>query len=157
MKFHASIAVIACTALPGGAQEVSLPPAPAVATGEIGSAAQLLPPEIPAAERQIRAGLVLLRSLCIALAAVQDRESAQASIPTIVRITRELQTWAQGMAALPPLSEEERSLYEMRYLPIIGQMNDLLRVQGERLAASDYFGSQDLATALISLYSITQQ
>lgn len=115
------------------------------------------PPLLPAAEQHIRSGIVLLHTLCTTLAKVQDHESAQGSVAIIVRITRELQTWAQGLAALPELTDEEKTLYETSYLPIIGQLNEHLRVQGERLAASDYFGSKDLSTALISLYVTAQQ
>lgn len=112
---------------------------------------------LPQEEQYIRAGIVLLGGLYNTLAQVQDHDSAQAAVATIVRLTRELQTWAQGVAALPPLSEETKTMYEVRYLPMIRQLNDHLRVQGERLAASDYYGSQDLSTALISLYCTTQQ
>lgn len=115
--------------------------------------APLLPPE----ERHIRAGIVLLGTIYNTLARVNDAQSAQMAVPTIVRLTREVQTWAQGVAALPPLDDESRSLYEERYLPIITRINDYLRAQGERLAASGYFGSQDLSTALMSLYNTTRQ
>lgn len=114
-------------------------------------------PEIPAEEMQIRAGVVLLGMLYSALAKVHDHTSAQSAVPTIVRLTRELHTWGQTMNALPPLSESDRGMYEARYLPAIRRLNEHLRAQGERLAASEYFGSQDLSTALVSLYCTTQQ
>lgn len=135
---------------------LSLPLLPAAAVeGDttLTDTAPLLPPE----EQHIRAGIVLLGSLYNVLAQVNDPQSAQAAVPTIVRLTREIQTWAQAVTALPPLDAEKRTLYEVRYLPTIQRINDYLRVQGERLAASDYFGSQDLSTALISLYWTTQQ
>lgn len=119
----------------------------------------LLPdtPALPQEELHIRAGVVLLGMLYNTLARVQDHESAQAAVPVIVRLTHDLQTWGQGVSTLPQLDEETRSMYENRYLPAIRRLNDHLRVQGERLAASDYFGSQDLSTALISLYASVQQ
>ena len=121
--------------------------------------ASLLPsePELSTEETHIRAGIVLLGMLCNTLAKVSDHESAQAAVPVIVRITRELHAWGQGTNALPPLSEELKEEYELRYLPAIRRLNDHLRVQGERLAASEYFGCQDLSTALVSLYVSSQQ
>lgn len=112
---------------------------------------------LPAGEMHIRTGIVLMGQIYKTLAQIQDSQSAQASVATIVRYTRELHVWAQAIASLPPLTDEMRHSYERRYLPIIQQLNDHLRVQGERLAASDYYGSQDLSTALISLYCAVQQ
>ena len=105
----------------------------------------------------MRSGIMLLASLYETLAKVQDRPSAQAAALELVRLSRDLHSWAQGVSALPLLDEKEMRAYERRYLPVIQRVNDHLRVQGERLAASDYFGSQDLAQALISLYSTAQQ
>lgn len=120
------------------------------------SAGEALAPSLPAEEVHIRTGIIILGNLYKAMAQVQDEQSAQAAVPTIVRITRELHAWAQGVSSLPPLSDEMRQMYETRYLPIIRQLNDHLSAQGERLAASEYFGSQDLSTALVSLYCSTQ-
>lgn len=124
---------------------------------EQGNAAQPLEQELPREEVQIRSGIVLLGTLCNTLAKVQDHASAQAAVPGIVRLTRDLHAWGQAMNALPQLSESDKSMYEARYLPVIRRLNEHLRAQGERLAASEYFGSQDLAVSLISLYVTTQQ
>lgn len=113
--------------------------------------------ELPTEEVHIRTGMMLLSTLYNTLAKVKDRETAQASVPGVVRLTRELHAWGQAMNTLPPLSEPDREMYETRYLPAIRRLNEHLRAQGERLAASEYFGSQDLAVSLISLYVTTQQ
>lgn len=113
--------------------------------------------ELPVEEVHIRSGIMILAKIYQSLASVQDRDSAQAAVPTLVQLTRELQAWGRGIANLPPLSESTRVAYEARYTSTIRKLNDHLRAQGERLAASDYFGSKDLSTALISLYVSAQQ
>lgn len=130
-------------------------PAQQPSVGAVSGELQL--PSVPVEEQYMRSGIMLLASLYEALAKVQDRDGAQAAVPEINRISRDLHTWAQGLSALPPLGEREMRSYERRYLPAIRRVNDHLRAQGERLAASDYFGSQDLATALVSLYAMIQQ
>lgn len=114
-------------------------------------------PVMPVEELHMRSGIMLLASLYESLARVQDFNSAQTAAPEVARLSRELHSWAQGVSALPPLGEKEVRAYERRYLPAIRRVNDHLRAQGERLAASDYYGSQELAAALISLYSMAQQ
>lgn len=118
---------------------------------------ETLEPSFPKEELHIRSGVMLLASLYDVLAKVQDKASAQAAVPKIVRISRDLHAWGQAVASLPPLSEKEMRVYENRYLPIIRRVNDHLRAQGERLAAWEYYGSQDLEYALISLYTMAQQ
>lgn len=112
---------------------------------------------MPVEEQHMRSGIMLLAALYETLAKVKDHDSAQAAVPEISRISRDLHSWAQGVSALPPLGEKEMRTYERHYLPTIRRVNDHLRAQGERLAASEYFGSQDLASALITLYSMAQQ
>lgn len=119
--------------------------------------ADLQLPAMPIEELHMRSGILLLASLCESLAKVKDADSAQEAVPEITRISRDLHQWAQGVSALPPLGEKEVSAYERRYLPTIRRVNDHLRAQGERLAAAEYYGSQELASALISLYSMAQQ
>ncbi len=114
---------------------------------------QQLPPE----EKHLRIGIIILAQLCKTLSEVNDAQSAQAAVPIIVRLSRELHMWGQGLTHLPQRSEETMRAYEQRYLPMIEKLNSHLRVQGERLTASSYFGSQDLSTALIALYSSVQQ
>ena len=119
--------------------------------------ADLQTPSMPMEEQHMRSGIMLLANLSEVLARVQDFNSAQAAAADVTRVARALHSWAQGVSALPPLGEKEVRAYERRYLPTIRRVNDHLRAQGERLAASDYYGSQDLAAALISLYSMAQQ
>lgn len=115
------------------------------------------PAALPAEEQHLRAGIMLLAALYESLARVQDAASARAAAPEVTRLAGELHTWAQGVSSLPLLSEKEARTYERRYMPTIRRVNDHLRAQGERLAASDYYGSQELASALVSLYSMAQQ
>ncbi len=113
-------------------------------------------PNIPPGEARIRAGIVLLGQLHDALAAVRDQDSAEAAVPPIMRLSRELQEWGQGFSAMTPLDEETRSLYENRYLPIINKINDHIRAQGERIAAAEFYGSTNLPAALVRLVQSVQ-
>lgn len=143
---HIALCVVAVLPMRGVAQQ---------SADAVDSDMQL--PTMSMQELHMRSGIMLLASLYETLAKVQDRPSAQAAALELVRLSRDLHSWAQGVSALPLLDEKEMRAYERRYLPVIQRVNDHLRVQGERLAASDYFGSQDLAQALISLYSTAQQ
>ncbi|MCH5285099.1 MAG: hypothetical protein J1E42_05810 [Akkermansiaceae bacterium] len=142
-------AALAALAAAGGlrAQQV----APELPTAR--EAEENLPPE----ELHIRAGIILLAKVYNCLSRVEDHESAQAAVPVLVRLTHELQAWGRGVATLPPLSAEMKVTYEARYMAAIRRLNDNLRVQGERLAVSEYFGSQDLSAALVSLFLSVQQ
>ena len=113
--------------------------------------------QLPPEEKHLRTGIIILAQLCKTMSEVNDPQSAQAAVPIIVRLSRELHLWGQGIAQLPQRNETLMSTYERRYLPIIEKLNSHLRVQGERLAASSYYGSQDLPTALMALYSSVQQ
>lgn len=138
------------------AEPVALPGQPvgaAPAAVELQAEAEKLPAE----ELHIRTGIMLLAGLYKTLAQVQDAMSAQAAVAEVMRHSRELHAWAQSVTSLPPISEETARAYERRYLPAIRKLNDHLRAQGERLAASDYYGAQELSLALISLYSMAQQ
>lgn len=142
-------AALAALAAAGGlrAQQV-VPELPTAREAE-----ENLPPE----ELHIRAGIILLAKVYNCLSRVEDHESAQAAVPVLVRLTHELQAWGRGVATLPPLSAEMKVTYEARYMAAIRRLNDNLRVQGERLAVSEYFGSQDLSAALVSLFLSVQQ
>lgn len=107
-------------------------------------------------EARIRAGIVLQGILHDTLAGVKDKESAESATGAIMRLSREMQEWAQGFAALPPLDEETRGLYEEKYLPIIRQMNNRIKAQGERIAAAEFYGSQNLPAALVRLVQAMQ-
>ncbi len=145
MKLLLIVAVTMVTAAVTQGDEAS----PAVESGVSAS----LPPE----EVHIRAGIVILGKLCNTLARVSDEASAQAAVPIIVSLSRDLRSWAQLLPSLPLREQEVISVYEHRYLPIIEKLNAYLRAQGERLAASNYYDTQDLATALLTLYTTAQQ
>lgn len=113
-------------------------------------------PKLEAGEGRIRAGIVLLGILHDTLAGVNDKESADAATGAIMRLSREMQEWAQGFAALPPLDDETRALYEDKYLPVIRQMNNRIKAQGERIAAAEFYGSQNLPAALVRLVQAMQ-
>ena len=108
-------------------------------------------------ETHIRAGIVILGKLCNILAQVEDARSAQAAVPMIMGLSNELHAWGQKVPSLPLRSSDVVEAYERQYLPIIEKLNGYLRAQGERLAASNYYDTQDLATALLTLYSSVQQ
>jgi len=113
-------------------------------------------PNLPPGEARIRAGIVLLGSLHDTLAGIRDQDSAEAAVPPIMRLSRELQEWGQSFSAMTPLDEETRSLYEKRYLPIINKINDHIRAQGERIAAAEFYGSTNLPAALVRLVQSVQ-
>ena len=107
-------------------------------------------------ESRIRAGIVLLGALHDTMARVQDKDSAEAAVPVIMRLARELPTWGQGFAALPPLDEETQSSLEKRYLPIINQLNERIQIQADRIAAAEFYGSENLPAALVKLVNSVQ-
>ena len=90
------------------------------------------------------------------MARVQDKESAEAAVTVIMRLTRELPAWGQGFAALPPLDDETQSTLEKRYLPIINQLNERIQIQADRIAAAEFYGSENLPAALIKLVNSVQ-
>lgn len=113
-------------------------------------------PDLPPGEARLRAGIVLLGRLHDILAGIQDQDSAEAAVPPIMRLSRELQEWGRGFSAMTPLDEETRGLYEERYLPIINKINDHIRAQGERIAAAEFYGSANLPAALVRLVQSVQ-
>lgn len=54
------------------------------------------------------------------------------------------------------MEEMEQIIYEDQYLPIIEEINNVVKAQAERLAAAEYYGSTHLLTALIHLALINQ-
>lgn len=141
-------AVAGVLPLIAGAQQITLP-----AEQQVGEQDDKLPPE----EKHIRTGIILLAKLYKVMEGVRDETEAKIAVPVIVEIMRALREWGQMVPTLPLRSPEEMSVYENRYLPIIRKLNDHLRVQGERLAAANYYESQDLLDALLLLYSTLQQ
>lgn len=107
-------------------------------------------------EARIQAGIVMLGVLHNTLASVKDKDSAEEATASIMRFSRELQEWSQGFSALPPLDEDTRMTYEEKYLPIIRQLNNRIRMQGERIAAAEFYGSQNLPAALVRLVQSAQ-
>ncbi|MBQ1961051.1 MAG: hypothetical protein II349_05975, partial [Akkermansia sp.] len=55
-------------------------------------------------EARIRAGIVLQGILHDTLAGVRDKETAEAATGPIMRLSREMQEWARGFAALSSLT-----------------------------------------------------
>ncbi len=134
--------------------EATPPPPPVVA--EAPASGQAKEQELSEAERRIRIGIIMLGQLHDLLARIKDEESAEAAVAPIMRASAEFQAWAQGLASLPPLDEETKSLYEHRYLPVIDELNTRLRIQGERIASAEFYGSQNLPAALVRLISAMQ-
>lgn len=102
-------------------------------------------------EQRIRVGIITLGKLHQTLSAIQDKASAEAAVAPVLRAGEELRAWAQTFTTLPPLSEEEQAHYEERYLPIIRKLNRQIKRQGERLASAEYYGSMNLAGALVRI------
>ncbi len=133
--------------------------APGYAQDTLLTAPQSIQPaeaELSPGESRIRAGVVLLGMLHDTLARVHDKDSAEAAVPGIMKLSRELQLWGQGFAALPPLDEATQSEYEKRYLPIINRLNERIQVQAERVAAAEFYGSENLPAALVHLVNSVQ-
>ncbi len=107
-------------------------------------------------ETRIRGGIVMLGILHDTLAGVRDKDSAEAATAAIMRFSRDLQSWAQGFSALPPIDDETRAMYEEKYLPVIRRLNERIKVQGERIAAAEFYGSQNLPAALVRLVQSVQ-
>lgn len=112
--------------------------------------------QLPPGEQRIRAGIVMLSMLNETMSGINDQSSADAAVATVMRLAAELNTWAQGFTSLPPMSEDEQVKCEDYYLPIIRRLNTSIKHQGERLAAAEYYGSQQLPAALVRLALLNQ-
>lgn len=151
---------------PVQAQEMLLPPTPeaeaqqsnipATAPTEIVSDAEQTQNHLPITEQRLRKGMSMLHSLLQTMAAIKDKETAEAAVPAIMRFTKTFPAWAQSFNSLPPMEEMEQIIYEDQYLPIIEELNKVVKVQADRLAAAEYYGSTHLLTALIHLALINQ-
>lgn len=108
-------------------------------------------------EQHLAKGIALLLKLEQVMASVDSPESAQKAVQPIGLITAELSKWPQGFLTLPPPDEEQRLEYEDRYLPVIRRINEQIKLQGERLASAQYYGSQQLAASLVRLVLTLQQ
>lgn len=162
MKTFFSLALVSAAA--AYAQDTTLTPSPAAPPTPAGTLptaeASAMPTETEAqlspGESRIRAGIVLLGMLHDTLARIHDTETANAAVPSIMKLARELQLWGQGFAALPPLDEDTQSEYEKRYLPIINRINEQIQIQAERISAAEFYGSENLPAALVHLVNSVQ-
>ncbi len=124
-------------------------PAPGTATAQ-------RPPQLSEAEQRIRMGIVMLGRLHDMLAKIKDETSAESAVAPIMRASSEFQSWAQGFSSLPPLDADTQHRYEKRYLPIIDELNTRIRIQGERIASAEFYGSKNLPAALVRLVTSMQ-
>lgn len=138
------------------AQPTTTPVAPPAEVTPPTTEAEEEAPTLPPGEARIRAGIVLLGMLHDTLAKIQDTDSAELAVPAIMKLARELQSWGQGFTALPPLDEATQSEYEKRYLPIVNKINERIRLQAERIAAAEFYGSENLPAALVRLVNSVQ-
>lgn len=112
--------------------------------------------ELSPGEQRLQAGIVMLGNLYNILSGIRDNESAEKAVAPLMRLSSELNLWAQGFTSLPPMNETEQLVCEDRYLPIIRKINMSIKVQGERLASAEYYGSQNLPVALVRLAILNQ-
>lgn len=112
--------------------------------------------ELSPGEQRLQAGIVMLGNLYNLLSGIRDNESAEKAVAPLMRLSSELNLWAQEFTSLPPMTENEQIVCEDRYLPIIRKMNMSIKVQGERLASAEYYGSQNLPAALVRLAILNQ-
>lgn len=134
----------------------SAPPVPEIVPTPQQQPTEKQESHLPPGEQRIREGIALLASLHDTMAGVSDRASADAAVAPVMRITADLSTWAQGFTALPPMTESEQVACEEYYLPFIRKINSAIKRQGERLAAAEYYGSQQLPAALVRLALLNQ-
>lgn len=113
-------------------------------------------PVLPEGELRIRAGIVILGKICQIMAEVNNRETAEAAVPRLMRLLEEMQTWHQSFSNLPPLSEPELLTYEERYLPTIRKINKILEAQAARVAAAEYYNSSNLPAVLVRFAQLGQ-
>lgn len=129
---------------------------PSVVVPEPTASQPVVAPVLSQEEQQIQAGIVVLGNIQEILSTVHDKDSAEAAVAPLMRQHAKLQEWARAFAANPPLTEEEQRIYEERYLPIIEKLNNRIRIQGERLASAEYYGSRNLPVVLIRLALLNQ-
>lgn len=135
---------------PKPAAEIIAPPDTAARRTEEQSA------QLSEGEQRIRAGIIMLGNLHNILAGIQDNDTAEKAVAPLVRLCNELNLWAQSFTTLPPMNETEQAVCEDTYLPIIKKINYSIKVQGERLAAAEYYGSMNLPSVLVKLAILNQ-
>ena len=74
-------------------------------------------PALPEGEKRLRQGIIIIGKLTQSMAEINNKETADAAVPQIMRLCEELRQWTQAFNNLPPLSETETIVYEDRYLP----------------------------------------
>ncbi|MBO5684782.1 MAG: hypothetical protein J6R92_07525 [Akkermansia sp.] len=113
-------------------------------------------PVLPEGERRIRGGIVILGKMCQIMAEINSHETAEASVPKLMRLLEEMQAWTQSFSNLPPLSEPEALAYEERYLPAIRKINSIIEAHAARVAAAEYYGSRNLPAVLVRFAQLGQ-
>ncbi len=118
--------------------------------------AQQQPSQLSEAEQRIRVGIVMLSRLHDLLSKIKDEPTAEAAVAPVMRASAEFQAWAQGFSSLPPLDADTQRTYEKRYLSIIDELNTRIKIQGERIASAEFYGSRNLPSALVRLITSMQ-
>lgn len=113
--------------------------------------------QLPEGQQRIINGIILLQQLYQCMAEVTDNDTAEAAVPKLLKFNEELLRWTQSFANLPPLSEPEVAAYEERFLPAIRKINQAIEAQADRIAAAEYYGSQNLPAALVRIARIGHQ
>lgn len=137
--------ILLCSLVVAAGQEQPTPPVSEEAPARANR------PVLPAEEEKIRSGIMMLAGLHDILAKIQDKESAENAVASIMRFNGRLQAWGHSFGALPPLDDGTRELYEQRYLPIIERLNSRIQAQADRLASAEFYGSRNLPAALVKL------
>ncbi len=136
--------------------EVATAPLPVEAEAPVPAPPQQQETQLSEAEQRIRVGIVMLGRLHELLSKIKDEQTAEAAVTPIMRASSEFQNWAQGFSSLPPLDVDTQRSYERRYLPIIDELNTRIKIQGERIASAEFYGSQNLPAALVHLVTSMQ-
>ncbi len=161
-----SLILLAAASLPLAAQQsmtlpdaqtnaTALPSRPVEAEATTDTAAA--EPKLSEAEQRIRVGIIMLARLHELMSGIKDEATAEAAVAPIMRASSEFLSWAQGFASLPPLDADTQRRYEQRYLPVIDELNTRIKIQGERLASAEFYGSKNLPAALVRLVTSMQQ
>ena len=137
-----------------GATVCTLPAVANIVADTQSPESQAVSASIPENEIRIRQGIIHLGTLCQRMAEISDYDSAEAAVPAIMRLHEDLQLWAQSFKSLPPITELETQLLEDKYLPTIRKINHIIEAQADRLGAAEYYGSKNLAAALVRVAQI---
>ncbi len=161
-----SLLFMAAASLPLAAQQsltlpAAQPHAPAQPALPVEAEAQTTPAAqesgLSEAEQRIRVGIIMLARLHELMSGIKDEATAEAAVAPIMRASSEFLSWAQGFASLPPLDADTQRRNEQRYLHVIDELNTRIKIQGERLASAEFYGSKNLPAALVRLVTSMQQ